>query len=120
MGTLLHVPCVAVVPQPTYQHTHVWHHTRTRLAGLIPAIRPTPPLQLVQVLPWLMASTGPLLPADLTQLATSRALSCLLEMRLSTSEQGLLCNRGEPPPFSLPQVGVRILFCVWGGVEVRT
>jgi hypothetical protein len=63
-------------------------------------------MQLVQVLPWLMVSTGPLLPADLTQLATTRALSCLLELRLSTTEDGLLCNRGEPPPpFTLPQVG---------------
>ena len=63
--------------------------------------------RLVQVLPWLMASTGPLLPADLAQLATTRAVSCLLEMRLSTTEDGLLCNRGEPPPpFTLPQVGL--------------
>lgn len=83
-----------------------------------PAPAPTP-FQLVQVLPWLMASTGPLLPADLTQLATSRALSCLLEMLLSTSEQGLLCNRGEPPPFSLPQVGVFVLCCVLGEGGLR-
>jgi hypothetical protein len=55
-----------------------------------------------------MVSTGPLLPADLAQLATTRALSCLLEMRLSTNEEGLLCNRGEaPPPFTPPQVGLR-------------
>jgi hypothetical protein len=39
----------------------------------------------VQVLPWLLVSEGPLQPPDLAQLATTRALSALLELRLGVT-----------------------------------
>ncbi|WIA23589.1 hypothetical protein OEZ85_000301 [Tetradesmus obliquus] len=76
-------------------------------AGAGGGVVPMRDKKVVQVLPWLLVSNGRLNSADLTRLATTRALGCLLEMRLTLNHEGLLCPVGsQPPPFSLPAAPV--------------
>jgi hypothetical protein len=64
------------------------------------------------VTPWLLVSSGRLLPQELVRIATGRALDSLLELNLRVKEDKLVIGAQQTPPASQEEGLVAAVACL--------